>query len=100
MPTEGRITNTALLPWPASGDQPVRLGYHWYDANGNAVLWDGTGAALSDDVSAGQTTTLEVSVRAPQTNGTYTIAWDLVQEGTGWFSGSRSEERRVGKDGT
>ncbi|HYT75770.1 MAG TPA: SpoIID/LytB domain-containing protein [Vicinamibacterales bacterium] len=102
MPIEVRITNTGLRPWPASGDQPVRLGYHWYDANGNAVLWDGTRAALSDDVSAGQTTTLEVSVRAPQTNGTYTIAWDLVQEGTGWFSGSAvamKTERVVVGDG-
>jgi peptidoglycan hydrolase-like amidase len=29
-----------------------------------------------------------VSVRAPASDGTYTLAWDLVQEGAGWFSGA------------
>jgi SpoIID/LytB domain protein len=86
MPVEIRITNTGVRPWPAGGDQPVRLGYHWYDANGKTVLWDGGRAALSSDVASGQATTVNVSVRAPQSNGTYTLAWDMVQEGTGWFS--------------
>jgi SpoIID/LytB domain protein len=88
MRVEVRITNTGLRLWPAGGDQPVRLGYHWYDAIANTVLWDGTRAALSSDVSSGQSATFAVNVRAPSTNGTYTLAWDLVQEGAGWFSGS------------
>ena len=102
MPIEIRITNTGLRPWPASGDQPVRLGYHWYDENGNAVLPDGATAALSGDVAAGQTTTVNVNVRAPQSNGSYTLAWDLVQEGAGWFSGravAMKTERIVVGDG-
>jgi SpoIID/LytB domain protein len=102
MPVEIRVTNTGLRPWPAGGDQPVRLGYHWFDENGNAVLWDGARAALPVDVSTGQATTLNVNVRAPQTNGTYTLAWDLVQEGAGWFSGSAvamKTERIVVGDG-
>ena len=88
MPVEIRITNTGLRTWPAGGDQPVRLGYHWYDADGNTVLWDSSRAALASDVSSGQTTTLNVDVRAPQTNGAYKLAWDLVQDGAGWFSAS------------
>lgn len=102
MPIEIRITNTGKRTWVAGGDQPVRLGYHWYDANGNTVLWDGARAALPADVSAGQAATLTVNVRAPQTNGTYTLAWDLVQEGTGWFSASAvamKTERIVVGDG-
>ena len=102
MPVEVRITNTGIRPWPAGGDQPVRLGYHWYDENGNTVLWEGARAALSSDVASGQATTLDVSVRAPQTNGTYTLAWDLVQEGAGWFSSSAvamKTERIVVGDG-
>ena len=102
MPVQIRITNTGLRPWPAGGDQPVRLGYHWYDADGNTVLWDGAGAALSSDVASGQATTLDVSVRAPLADGTYTLAWDLVQEGTGWFSGNTvamKTERIVVGDG-
>ena len=102
MPVEIRITNTGRRAWAAGGDQPVRLGYHWYDANGNTVLWDGSRAALSGDMSSSQTTTLSVIVRAPETNGTYTLAWDLVQEGTGWFSASAvamKTERIVVGDG-
>jgi SpoIID/LytB domain protein len=102
MPVEIRITNTGVRAWPAGGDQPVRLGYHWYDANGNTVLWDGARAALSSDVASGQATTLNVSVRAPESNGTYTLAFDLVQEGTGWFSGNAvamKTERIVVGDG-
>jgi SpoIID/LytB domain protein len=102
MPVEIRVTNTGLRPWPASGDQPVRLGYHWFDENGNTVLWDGATAALAADVSTGQATTLNVNVRAPQTNGTYTLAWDLMREGAGWFSGSAvamKTERIVVGDG-
>ena len=87
-PVEIRLTNTGARLWPAGGDQPVRLGYHWYDASGNTLLSDGATAALPSDVASGQSTTLSVSVRAPQADGTYTLAWDLVQEGTGWFSGN------------
>ena len=102
MPIEIRVTNTGLRTWSAGGDQPVRLGYHWYDADGKTVLWDGARAALSDDVASGQTTTLSVNVRAPQTNGAYELAWDLVQEGSGWFSASAvatKTERIVVGDG-
>jgi stage II sporulation protein D len=88
MPVEMRITNTGLQTWQAGGDDPVRLGYHWYDTDGNTVLWDGSRAALAVDVPSGQTATLNVTVRAPQTNGGYTLAWDLVQEDAGWFSAS------------
>ena len=102
IPVEIRVTNTGLRPWPAGGDQAVRLAYHWFDENGNTVLWDGARAALAGDVSTGHATTLNVNVRAPQTNGTYTLAWDLVREGAGWFSGSAvamKTERIVVGDG-
>jgi peptidoglycan hydrolase-like amidase len=88
MSVEIRLTNTGARLWPAGGDQPVRLGYHWYDASGNTLLSDGATAALSGDVASGEATTLNVSVRAPQADGTYTLAWDLAQAGTGWFSGN------------
>lgn len=88
MAVEIGITNTGLRPWPAGGDHPVRLGYHWYDANGNTVLWDGVRAAFAADVLSARSVTLDVNVRAPSTNGTYVLTWDLVQEGLGWFSGS------------
>ena len=102
MPVEIRITNTGKRTWVAGGDQPVRLGYHWYDADGHTLLGDGATAALPVDVSNGQTTTVTVIVRAPQVDGTYVLAWDLVQEGVGWFSASAvsmKSERVVVGDG-
>src|SRR6266851_1233290 len=102
MPVEIGITNTGRRTWVAAGDQPVRLGYHWYDADGHTLLADGARAALPADVSTGQTITLTVNVRTPQVSGTYVLAWDLVQEGAGWFSAnavSMKTERVVVGDG-
>jgi SpoIID/LytB domain protein len=102
MPVEIRITNNGRRTWIAGGDQPVRLGYHWYGADGHTLLGDGARAALPADVPTGQTTTVTVNVRAPQANGTYVLAWDLVQEGAGWFSASAvpmKTERVVVGDG-
>ncbi|TMC27929.1 MAG: SpoIID/LytB domain-containing protein [Chloroflexi bacterium] len=102
MPVEIRITNTGKRTWVAGGDQPIRLGYHWYDADGHTLLEDGATAALPVDVSTGQTTAVAVIVRAPQVDGTYMLAWDLVQEGVGWFSASAvsmKSERVVVGDG-
>jgi stage II sporulation protein D len=102
MPVVIRITNTGKRTWVAGGDQPVQLGYHWYDADGHTLVGDGARAALPADVSTGQTTTVTVNVRAPQVNGTYVLAWDLVQEGAGWFSASAvsmKTERVVVGDG-
>ena len=82
------VTNTGLRAWSAGGDHPVRLGYHWFDMSSHAVVWDGARTALPHDVAPGESLTLTVDMRAPQAEGTYALAWDMVQEGTGWFSTS------------
>ena len=102
VPVEIRITNTGKRTWLAGGDQPVRLGYHWYAEDGHTLLGDGARVALPADVATGQTAMVSVNVRVPQTNGTYVLAWDLVQEGAGWFSASAvsmKTERVVVGDG-
>ena len=84
---EVRVENTGLLAWPAGGDHPVRLAYHWLDGTPNAVLWDGNRAILPHDVQPGESLALQVSVHAPRAETTLVLAWDMVQEGVGWFSG-------------
>lgn len=87
VPVEVRVTNTGLRSWPAGGDAPVRLGYHWLDGNGNAVVWDGGRASLPRDVAPGREMSFTVNVRAPDHDGDYVLAWDMVQDGgIGWFS--------------
>jgi len=83
---EVRLTNTGLATWPAGGERPVRLSYHWLDANGATVVWDGARTGLTSDVPPGRTVTAMAGVRVPGTDGTYRLAWDMVQDGTGWFS--------------
>ena len=80
------VTNIGLLSWPASGERAVHLAYHWFDASGNTVVWDGTRAVLERDVAPGETTALVANVRAPEADGSYVLAWDMVREGSGWFS--------------
>jgi peptidoglycan hydrolase-like amidase len=88
VPVEVRVTNTGLQSWPAGGAAPVRLGYHWLDGYGKAVVWDGARVPLTRDVAPGSETMLTVKVHAPDRDGDYLLVWDMVQDGgVGWFSG-------------
>jgi stage II sporulation protein D len=87
VPVEVHLTNTGLRSWPAGGSDAVRLGYHWLDGNGDAVVWDGARVALPRDVAPGRETSLTVNVHAPAHDGDYVLVWDMVQDGgLGWFS--------------
>jgi stage II sporulation protein D len=84
---EVRVTNTGLQSWPAGGNAPVRLGYHWLDGDGKAVVWDGARIPLDRDVPPGREISLSVNVRAPDYEGDHRLVWDMVQDGgIGWFS--------------
>jgi stage II sporulation protein D len=88
VPVEVHVTNTGLQTWPAAGNAPVRLGYHWLDGKGKAVVWDGARASLPRDLAPGREISLSVNVRAPDHDGDYVLVWDMVQDGgIGWFSG-------------
>lgn len=87
VPVQIPLRNTGLATWQAGGEHPVRLSYHWIDAGGTPVMWDGPRSALPFDVAPGQEIVVAATVRAPQIEGAYLLAWDLVQDGVGWFSG-------------
>lgn len=83
------LTNmgTGVLPGRASPvPRIVQLAYHWYDAVGERVIWDGLRTPLSRDVPAGETIPLDALVIAPQKAGEYFFEWDLVDEAVAWFS--------------
>jgi peptidoglycan hydrolase-like amidase len=82
------VKNTGLKVWRAGGDHPIRLGYHWFDMSSNAVMWDGPRALLPRDIAPGDEIRVRAFVRAPSSEGTYALSWDMVQEGVGWFSRS------------
>jgi hypothetical protein len=82
-----RLTNTGRFPWPAAGEHPVRLSYHWADrASAEILYFEGHRNALPGDVAAGQSVTVDAWVRAPDLPGVYDLQWDVVQEGVIWFS--------------
>ncbi len=94
------VTNTGNFTWGAAGATPVHLGYHWTDANGGVVVWDGSRSSLAVDVGPGGSQTLQASITFPSGAGTYTLRWDLVQEGVSWFSGKNvpTYDQRVNVD--
>jgi len=80
------VNNYGPRTLSAVGANPVRLSYHLIGPTGNVILWDGLRGYLPGDIPAGRSASVEVDVQLPSTVGTYTIAWDLVQEDVAWFS--------------
>ena len=80
------VNNYGPRTLTAVGTNPVRLSYHLYGSTGSTITWDGLRGFLPGDIPPGQSASVEVDVQLPSTVGTYTIAWDLVQEGVAWFS--------------
>ena len=75
------ITNTGSLTW----DPVFNLAYHIYSQSGAVLVWEGVRTDLPVSVAPGQSVTVNAVVNAPPA-GTYTIKFDLVQEGVAWFS--------------
>lgn len=98
----GSITlqNTGVQNWNCGGENPFELHVQWYDPLGNHV--EGM-PALSEyplpvDVPAGECVTIEgVQVRAPVTQGKYTLVFDIAKVGVAFFSsiGSRPYDCHV-----
>ncbi len=92
-----RIQNTSIRAWPIGGTNPVRLSYHWKFNDGSCcVVWDGLHTSLPEapsfynapagQIPPGAAVTVNASVQAPNSPGTYLLEWDLVQEGVSWFN--------------
>lgn len=79
------VTNAGSATWTAAGANPITLSYHWHNAQGNAVVWDGVRTKLTADLAPNATTTIAAQVIAPTAAGAYTLTFDLVREGVSWF---------------
>ena len=85
LPVSITLQNVGNESWNIAGANPVNLSYHWYDAAGNAVMWDGPRTKLTSDVVAGATHTITATVAAPPSPGAYRLNFALVKEGVAWF---------------
>jgi len=77
-----RVRNNSNFPFNAAN--AVSLSYHWYDAAGRLIHWDGLRTAI--DIAPNQIADVPVRVQPPTTPGTYRVAFDLVRDGVAWFS--------------
>jgi len=84
------VQNAGTLTWPASEENPVRLGLHWYDEAEEPVIqppeYDYR-TPLDKDITFAHTAVFSPAlVTAPEEPGQYTLKWDLVHEGVTWFA--------------
>ncbi len=83
------VQNTGDEPWLTGGTNPVTLSYHWYDAVGNVVVWEGARTPLGADVPLTASRQVQANVVAPSLPGTYRLNFALVKEGAAWFPQSQ-----------
>jgi hypothetical protein len=75
------IENAGTATWR----EDVACSYHWLDALGNPIVWDGIRTPLPQPVAPEERATFRVGVRAPIPPGRYRFALDLVAEHRAWF---------------
>jgi hypothetical protein len=77
------ISNTGTKTWTVAGN--FHLSYHWVQ-NNVPVVEDGQRTSLPSDVPSCSGTSVLAKLLAPPAPGTYTLEWDMVEEGVAWFS--------------
>jgi glycosyltransferase involved in cell wall biosynthesis len=80
------VHNTGTDIWPSTGPHPINLSFHWRDAYGEIVDFDGVRTMLSHPLPPGTSVELELVVEPPHRPGDYLLELDMVEENRGWFS--------------
>ena len=91
------VRNLSNFTWSSSPPNQVNLSYHIYDSRGRMVTsLNGLRSPLPRNVAPGEVVNLTITIQAPTSPGTYTIAYDMVLEGVSWFSQRKAGvERRT-----
>jgi peptidoglycan hydrolase-like amidase len=79
------VRNAGAAAWTFAGANPITLSYHWTDAAGNVVVWDGVRTRLTADLAPNASVTVPATITAPNAAGSYTLTLDMVREGVAWF---------------
>jgi hypothetical protein len=81
------VRNAGLVAWRSDGVRPIRLAYHWLDAQTRLVVrYNGHRTPLPQPVAPGESARFDALVQAPEQPGRYLLIWDMVSEASGWFS--------------
>jgi len=86
MTVRGAVTNLSPHPWSSDYGQ-LRVGNHWHDRSGKAMLVQDDGRTLLPPrLAPGQTFEFELAMKAPMRMGEYRCEIDLVHESVCWFA--------------
>jgi N-acetylmuramoyl-L-alanine amidase len=80
-----KVKNNGTLVWASSGSNKVKISYHIYDKYEKVVIFEGIRTSLPKNISPGDSVTVKISIKVPSKPGSYTIEYDMVQEGITWF---------------
>lgn len=80
------VQNQGDLTWASAPPTVIYLGGHWYlpgeeDALAYTPRWP-----LPHAVAPGESLTMQVALQAPLQEGDYHFRWDMLHEGSTWFS--------------
>jgi len=103
------VTNTGTIVWPSRGTNEVDLDLHFASSAGgflNQSAWVTSQAfALPADVGPNQSVTVNVTVTAPSSAGSFVLEAEMIKEHEFWFTqyqpgpdelGGRAEPERQG----
>jgi hypothetical protein len=79
------VENLSAITWVSGQVQPVFACYHWLDATGNVIIYDGIRSRLPEAIEPAARKQVPVSVIAPPVAGEYTLEVTLVHEGVTWM---------------
>jgi len=80
------VKNTGTETWRRS--QGDHLAYHWLDAQGAVVQFDGQRSHLPrrrGPIAPGDEVTISARIRGPARGGEYRLQWEMVREHVRWF---------------
>ena len=93
----GTYTWRSLAQHPGDPN-PYRIGYHWFDRNGQAYNENPSleyHSNVPNDVAPGGTVTIRTAVKVPSKLGVYTLKYDMVHEYVTWFTQADAANRTL-----
>jgi hypothetical protein len=91
---EVMLTNKGEATWFAmefaDSSHPICMSYHWLDASGSTVVFDGLRTPLTERVRPGDRVSCAMRIEAPPRAGAYTLVLDVIHEQVRWFKSERA----------
>ena len=81
------VRNRGSLAWEPGSvtDHQFNVSYHWHDARGRLITYDGERTPIPAIVDTGEDVKVMAWVIAPASSGIHRLEWDLVHENVTWF---------------